>query len=124
MYKLISQRDFQNRVWIWFKDIFPAQKYCSFKQRSCRFFEEAIELVQSLGMKRSDCHYLIDIIFDRRKGIPQEEVGGVLVTLATLCEVCGINMMGWAEVELERISKPEIIEKIKEKQREKDARKL
>jgi len=111
---------FQHTVWQWFLNVFPQKKYKRVKVRNQIFLEEALELVQSTGFKKKDCYKLIEYVYSRPKGRPYQEVGGVLVTLATLCEICGINMTRCGEVELERISSLEVIEKIRSKQKEKN----
>lgn len=52
--------------------------------RSNRFLEEAIELVQAVGMERENAHKLVDYVFDRQVGETFQEVGGVLITLSAL----------------------------------------
>lgn len=71
--------------------------------RNHRFLEEALELVQSTNMTRHEAHLLVDYVFDRPVGHPSQEVGGVMNTLAGLCEANDIDMMDAAEEELFRV---------------------
>ena len=82
-------------------------------ERGHRFLEEAIELTQTNGVTREDCHKLVDYVFDRPPGEPFQEVGGVMVCLAALCNAAGINLEDASRVELARIWKK--IEQIRTK---------
>ncbi|MDG3580390.1 hypothetical protein P7F60_28840 [Rhizobium sp. YJ-22] len=72
-------------------------------QRCDRFIEEALELIQSVGIIAERAHALVDYVFSRPIGDPHQEVGGVMVTLAALCMTCGVNLDKAAEDELARI---------------------
>ncbi len=67
-----------------------------------RFLEEALELAQSFGCSNKDAHELVDYVFSRDVGQPEQEVGGVMVTLAALCSNAEIDMNGAGNQELER----------------------
>lgn len=45
---------------------------------------------------------LVDYVFGRDAGDVRQEVGGVMVTLAALCEAAGVDHEEAAEAELER----------------------
>lgn len=85
------------------------------QERNQRFLEEALELVQSLDMDRETAHKLVNYIFDRPKGEPKQELGGVMNTLAILSETNSMSMWEAAEEELTRCWNN--IEKIKDKQK-------
>lgn len=85
------------------------------QERNQRFLEEALELVQSLDMDRETAHKLVNYIFDRPKGEPKQELGGVMNTLAILSEINSMSMWEAAEEELTRCWNN--IEKIKDKQK-------
>lgn len=72
-------------------------------ERSHRFLEEALELVQSTGCTSAEAHSLVDYVYGRPIGDPPQEVGGVMVTLAALCLAHNMNMHWAGEVELARI---------------------
>lgn len=84
-------------------------------ERNRRFLEEALELVQSLGASRAFAHELVDYVFSREEGDAPQEVGGVMVTLASLCATHGIDMDGEAHKELDRIDAPDVSAKIRAK---------
>ncbi|MCA0027381.1 MULTISPECIES: hypothetical protein [unclassified Mesorhizobium] len=71
-------------------------------ERNHRFLEESLELVQALGCTASEAHQLVDYVFNRPVGEPNQEAGGVAVTFAALCNAHGINGAIAAENELTR----------------------
>lgn len=94
---------FQNRVKPWMDACFGEEISNDREERNFRFLEEAIELVQACGATADDAHQLVDYVFNRPIGNPEQEVGGVMVTLAALCLANGIDMHYSGEVELTRI---------------------
>jgi hypothetical protein len=67
-----------------------------------RFLEEALELAQANVSSYDDAHALVEYVFGRPPGQPEQEVGGVMVTLASLCSASEINMDEAGDRELER----------------------
>lgn len=67
-----------------------------------RFLEESLELAQATGCSKSEVLELVDYVFARETGNTCQEVGGVMVTLAGLCDAEGIDLEGAAETELDR----------------------
>jgi hypothetical protein len=94
---------FQRRVRHWVLDTFGDGVMRDTTERNHRFLEEALELVQSNRCTREDAHALVDYVFDRPAGAPQQEAGGTLTTLAALCVSMGINMAYAGELELRRM---------------------
>lgn len=82
---------------------FGAEVTCDRDERNHRFLEEALELVQSCGATKSECHQLVDYVYGRPVGVTAQEVGGVMVTLAALCSAQGVGMQYCGEVELARV---------------------
>jgi len=93
---------FQSRVWRWAKECFVTDDALSPEQRSFRFMEEALELTQAVGTSKEDVHRLVDHVYSRPVGEARQEVGGVMVTLAALCESKGIIMLAAAHNEIAR----------------------
>jgi hypothetical protein len=107
---------FQKRVAPWMQECFGPVVSSDTVERNHRFLEEALELVQTCGCSRNDALQLVDYVYDRPVGEPSQEVGGIMVTLAALCLAQGFDMHGACEIELARISEPEIVKKIRLKQ--------
>lgn len=95
--------DFQSLVHEWAVSCFGKKHAEDIKIRNWRFFEESAELCQSTGMTREDAHELVEYVYNRPIGEPRQEVGGVMVTLAALCEANGIEMHKAGYVELSRV---------------------
>jgi len=94
---------FQQRVLPWLHSCFGATIAADKSERNHRFLEESLELVQACGCTQSEAHQLVDYVFDRPVGETQQEVGGVMVTLAALCLAQQIDMHACGETELARI---------------------
>lgn len=93
---------YQTRVEKWLEACFPASVRADRSERTHRFLEEALELAQANGCSRTDAVALVEYVYGRPKGAPDQEVGGVMVTLASLCSASGINMDEAGTRELER----------------------
>lgn len=75
-------RYLQGRVWDWVNTTF-GDALSDTRLKGYRFIEEATELVEALGMSREEVHRVVDYVFDReRPGDPDQEIGGVMMTLA------------------------------------------
>lgn len=107
--------NFQVRCLKWILTWLNSNMIYNKQERNQRFLEEALELVQSLDMDRETAHKLVNYIFDRPKGEPKQELGGVMNTLAILSEINSMSMWEAAEKELSRCWNN--IEKIKDKQK-------
>lgn len=94
---------FQKRVHQWMLACFGPEISSDVTERNHRFLEEALELVQANGCTASEAHQLVDYVFGRPVGVPEQEVGGVKVTLAALCEASGLEADECADLELARI---------------------
>jgi hypothetical protein len=93
---------YQQRVERWLDACFPPEVRSDRTERAHRFLEEALELAQANGCSREDALALVEYVFGRPVGRPDQEVGGVMVTLAGLCSASEINMDDAGERELER----------------------
>lgn len=94
---------FQSRVDDWMQTCFGALISANRTERSHRFLEEALELVQACGCTASEAHQLVDYVFGRPMGEKAQEVGGVMVTLAALCTAQDLDMVEAGETELARV---------------------
>ena len=107
---------FQMRVQPWMMECFGAKISADKLERGDRALEEMFELLQSGDYPRERVAALRDYVWDRPKGDPLQEAGGVMVTLAAYCLAFGLDMHEAGEVELARITQPEIVQKIRAKQ--------
>lgn len=98
-----ARTSFQDRVQPWMMACFGPEIAGDRKERNHRFFEEAGELVQALGMTESEALQLVRYTWSRPAGEPFQEVGGVRVTLAALCLANDLSEDEAAEAELARI---------------------
>jgi NTP pyrophosphatase (non-canonical NTP hydrolase) len=95
---------FQLRVVKWAINCFPKDEVFVRQERVRRFFEEAVELSQACALTREEAHELVDEKFNQQEGLKQQEVGGVMTTLAVLCCLHNIDMLEEGENELQRIT--------------------
>lgn len=112
---------FQAGVSEWMGQCFLPSLYSNMTERGDRLLEEVLELLQSNGYDQSRVATLVNYVFNRPAGEPAQEVGGVMVTLAGYCWVAGLDMHAAGDAELLRITRPEIMEKIRRKQEAKNA---
>lgn len=115
----MNSRTFQNRVVDWVNACFGNDVMHNHQERCHRFIEEALELVQACGMPRADALLLVDYVYGRPAGARRQEIGGAMLTLASLAECQGYDMLNAGEAELARVWKN--IEKIRAKQAAKPA---
>ncbi len=111
---------FQSRVAAWMLACFGDATAADAVERNFRFLEEALELVQSLGCTRADALLLVNYVYGRPWGEPKQEVGGVMVTLAALCNAAAMDLDDCAAEELSRVWT--CIDVIKRKQASKPVR--
>jgi NTP pyrophosphatase (non-canonical NTP hydrolase) len=116
---VMNMNAFQQRVDDWMRQCFDDPAKRSKKERAMRFMEESVELAQAAGLSLAEISEVMLYVFDRPVGELRQEVGGVQVTLAALCNEFGIDMIDQAIEEIHRIEQPEAIERVRAKQAEK-----
>ncbi|TDW65391.1 hypothetical protein EDF57_103575 [Novosphingobium sp. PhB55] len=95
---------FQEGVAAWMQACFGPVISADQVERADRFIEEALELAQTMpGFTAERAHALVDYVFNREVGERSQEVGGVMVTLAALCNTADINIEEAANAELARV---------------------
>ncbi len=95
---------FQSEVDQWMDACFGDQIKADQLERGDRFIEEALELAQTMpGFGADRAHALVDYVFSRPVGDRFQEVGGVMVTLAALCNAAELDLRGAAALELARV---------------------
>ena len=105
---------FQSNVNAWVLACFGPVIAQDTRERNHRFLEESLELVQACDCTREEAHKLVDYVFSRSRGDKEQETGGVLVTLAALCNAQRIDMADAGLIELVRVW--DKIDAIREKQ--------
>jgi hypothetical protein len=105
---------FQRRVADWMMETFSMEVTRDTAERNHRFLEESLELVQAMGCTQTEAHMLVAYVYGRPTGEPQQEVGGVMVTLAALCNAADVDSAQCADRELTRCWRN--IDKIRAKQ--------
>lgn len=108
---------FQSRVYTWAMLCFPPKHIFDKNVRNVHFLEEALELVQALGLPEEEAIRVVRYVYSRSKGHPPQEVGGVLLTLSLLSVANELDMLRCGEDELERVWMK--IDVIREKQKHK-----
>jgi len=94
---------FQDRVAPWVVACFGPEAALDADERNHRFLEESIELAQACGATVDQVKAMVDYVYSRTAGKVAQEAGGVLTTLAALCEAQHIDMHAAAEAELTAI---------------------
>jgi NTP pyrophosphatase (non-canonical NTP hydrolase) len=72
------------------------------KVRAMRLLEEAVELAQALDVPREKLDKVLDVVYSRPKGVPEQELGGVAMTFAVICRTFGTELEWELERELDR----------------------
>ena len=88
---------------------FTDKVFESVEERCLRLVEEAIELTQAAlpNRQKEVCgklEMLIKRVFDRPPGDPEQELGGVIVTLLAYCALKEVRLDSAARHEIDRIS--------------------
>lgn len=113
----MSTGAFQEAVGEWMMNCFGKEISLDQTERADRFLEESLELAQTMpGMTAERAHKLVDYVFSRPVGEPGQEIGGVMITLAALVNTLPMILSVQAYKELDRITQPENITKIRLKQ--------
>jgi len=70
--------------------------------RALRLVEEAVELAQACHVSEAQIEQLVEVVYSRPRGMAHQEAGGVMVTLAVLCDHLGIDIETAFEIEVRR----------------------
>ena len=114
-------RERQASVTAWVRKCFTEAEAKDAPERSLRTAEEALELAQAVGVDAETLHRLVDYVFSRPVGKPEQEIAGTMVTLYAMANALGVDADAAFETELERIQTPEVIERCRRRQHEKRA---
>lgn len=100
---MYRSKPFHERVVHWLRYTFTEKICADLIERCDRFVEEALEYVQSLGYPRERVTALIDYVYNRPVGKPQQELGGTLITLHALSYAATLDPQECGEAELSRV---------------------
>ncbi len=87
-------------------------------ERGLRILEEASELAQALGVTQDQAVRVLSKTFSRPVGDIAQEIGGVSLTLLALGATLGISVDGCEVAEIERVHRPEVVERAKRRDAE------
>lgn len=93
----------QDRVARWVVETLGEDCLKNLRERKLRFFEEALELVQSLGLPKEDVLKLVEYVYSRKPGEPHQELGGVMTTILALATSSNFNAYEELRRETDRI---------------------
>lgn len=99
----LTRAERQRDVFEWCGRTFGSESQRDRKKRALRFLEEAIELYQAEGCSLEQGQALMAHVLARPADQPQQEVGGVSVTLLSYCEAAGLSAHECEAVEIARI---------------------
>lgn len=102
----------------WLRHVFEEQ-YHNPEERVIRFGEETMELMQCEGVTKEQAHALVEQVWNKPVGERSQELGGVMVTLATYLAVTEQDAGSAFEEEFARCERPDVIEKIRAKHKTK-----
>lgn len=109
----------QERVAAWVRSTLGDDDARNVPERALRAAEEVIELAQACGLGQSSLHMLVEYVFSRPVGDPKKEIAGCTVTLYAIAEALGANLESEFEIEIARIHRPEVVERVRRRQTEK-----
>lgn len=109
----------QTRVTAWVRECFTEAEAKDAPERSLRTAEEALELAQAVGVDAETLHRLVDYVFSRPVGKPEQEIAGTMVTLYAMANALGVDADAAFETELARIQTPEVMDRCRRRQHEK-----
>lgn len=93
---------YQARVDSWVHATLGTSRASDPIERCRRFLEEALELVQAVGLHLPEAQRLLDYVYRRPGGEMHQELGGVSVTLHALANAINLDVQIEAERELDR----------------------
>jgi hypothetical protein len=73
------------------------------EERAMRFAEEAVELVNAIGLSEDVVHAIVQRVYSRKKGERGKEMGQAMLTLELLAECIGVDPHRCADVEFARV---------------------
>lgn len=109
----------QQQIATWIKTVLGEEAASNGPERALRLAEEAVELCQALGVVPWALHGVVDYVYNRPAGKPEQEIAGCQVTLYGAASALGVDVQEVFEKELARINTPEVMERVRRRQAEK-----
>jgi deoxycytidylate deaminase/NTP pyrophosphatase (non-canonical NTP hydrolase) len=109
----------QQRVAAWVRETLGGEALQNTPERALRTVEEVLELAQACGVGAEMLHKLVDYVLARPVGDAAQEIAGCLVTLYSVAETLDVDAKAAFEEEILRIQRPEIMDKVRRRQKEK-----
>lgn len=100
---MTTKNDYQKRVGVWMMACFGAEISGDRVERGDRLLEEVLELLQASGYDPARVDMLRNYVWSKPVGEPEQEMGGVMVTLAAYGLAHDLDMHEAGEVELGRV---------------------
>ncbi len=100
--EVAGEADRQSVVIEWGERCFGVEHMQDKIVRAARFFEEAAEMVQAVGLPRDHAKRAFDHVYSRPAGDPAQEAGGSANTLMALCGAIGLSLDECQRAEIER----------------------
>jgi NTP pyrophosphatase (non-canonical NTP hydrolase) len=82
---------------------FGTEHVYNFPIRALRVAEEAVELAQAYRIPKEKMLDLVEIVYSRPPGEPDQELGGVAMTAEVLAAAHGHDLNAYFEIELRRV---------------------
>ena len=111
----------QIKVDEWVKATFGDNVRSNIKERALRLAEEVIEFAQSVEVDPEQLKRLVDYVYSRPIGQPDQEIAGSMVTLLAAANAIGVDVAQVTRSELRRINTRQVMEKCRRRQDEKRA---
>ena len=112
---------YQYRIASWVVSTFGKAILDDRIERAFRVLEEACELAQSVGVTSTEAHRIVDYVWSRPAGYVRQEIAGTIVTTLAFAASVGEDAESELAEEVDRIERPEIVEKCRRRQSEKAA---
>lgn len=93
----------QARVASWVEACFGTAAQADRRERIMRVLEEATELAQAEGVELELVQRVAPVVYSRPAGKPQQEAGGVMVTMLAYAAAAGFSLDAAEVAEIERI---------------------
>lgn len=87
----------------WATRSFGREHVYNFPIRALRLAEEAVELAQAYKVPKEKMLELVEVVYGRPRGNPEQEIGGVMMTTTVLAGAHGFDPDYFFEIELRRV---------------------